>query len=162
MDYINAKKSNNGFSPFLLIWVFCAIAFTVNLLISEVFEIDLSLLIFISFIIIVPSLYFLDIFLWQAIGKEIISIQDKELIIIKKNRILPRKKRIRFKKIEEIYLWKPKGFFKDIYLMLAFWDLDKQGSICIKYDDGCKYYVGRNLNEVEAEELLEMIKYEIG
>jgi len=112
---------------------------------------------------ILPILYFLDIFLWHIIGKEIIYTQDGKLIIKKTNRILPRKKKIRFNKIEDVYFWKTKGFFKDIYSsMSAFWDWDKQGAICIEYDNGCKYYVGRNLDEVEANELLEFIKSEIG
>jgi hypothetical protein len=45
--------------------------------------------------------------------------------------------------------------------MSAFWDWDKQGTICIKYDNGCKYYIGRNLNETEAEDLLRLLKSEI-
>ncbi|MGI6292621.1 MAG: hypothetical protein ACOXZH_09430 [Bacteroidales bacterium] len=159
MEYINTKKSNNGFSPFLLIWVVFAIVFLVKVFIFAGFNFALLLLLV---FLTIPILYFLDIFLWHIIGKEIIYTQDKKLIIKKVNRIRPRKKKIRFEKIEDIYLLREKEFLKNIYSsMSAFWDWDKQGTICIKYDNGCKYYIGRNLNETEAEDLLRLLKSEI-
>jgi len=161
MNYINTKKPENGFSPFLLLWVIVAIIMVVMVISQENFKEILPL--FVSFIIILifPAIYFLDIFLWQVIGKEIINTKDRKLIIKKTNRVFPRKKRIRFEKIEDIYLWEPKGLLGDIALMFAFWDLDKQGTICVKYDKGCKYYAGRNLNKKEAEIFLNLLKSEI-
>jgi len=109
-------------------------------------------------------LYFLDIFLWLNIGKEIICTQDEKLIIKKVNRIFPRKKKICLKKIEDIYFWESKGFFKERPILPSeTWDLEwkNQRTICIKYDNGCKYYIGRHLDKVEAEELLKMLKSEI-
>ena len=162
MEYINTKKSNNGSSPFLfflLIWVIFGIV--VFLLEGIWGENWVSAFVIYTLLLLLPSLYFLDIFLWHIIGKEIIYTQDKKLIIKKVNRIRPRRKKIRFEKIEDIYLWKQKGFSKTISLMSAFWDWDKQGTICIKYDNGCKYYIGRNLNEAEAEDLLRLLKSEI-
>ena len=107
MEYINTKKSNNGFSPFLLIWVVFAIVFLVKFFIFAGFNFALLLLLV---FLTIPILYFLDIFLWHIIGKEIIYTQDKKLIIKKVNRIRPRKKKIRFEKIEDIYLLREKEF----------------------------------------------------
>jgi len=161
MEYINAKKSNSSFSPFLLILVLFAIVMVIIVIING-FEFNLSVLIFFAFIFVPPILFFLDIFLWHVVGKEIIYTQDEKLIIKKVNRVRPRKKKIRFDKIEDIYLWETKGFLNDTYsLMSAFWDWNKQGKICIKYDNGNKYYIGRNLNETEAERLLKTLKSEL-
>jgi hypothetical protein len=161
MEYINTKKSHSGFSPFLLIWVFLSVILVV-MIILDAFEFNFSVLLFFAIIFVPPILFFLDIFLWHVIGKEIIYTQDEKIIIKKINRIRPRKKIIQFKKIEDIYLWKEKGFLNDTYSqMSAFWDWDKQGTICIKYDNGCKYYIGRNLNDAEAKELMELLKSEI-
>jgi hypothetical protein len=159
MEYVNTKKSDNGFSPFLLIWVICGIVmFFLEGIWGGNWASAFAIYILLFFL---PSLFFLDIFLWHTIGKEIIYTQDKKIIIKKVNRVRPRRKKIQFEKIEDIYLWKPKGFSKDISLMSAFWDWDKQGTLCIEYDNGCKYYIGRNLNNQEAEELLNLLKSEI-
>lgn len=159
MEYINTKKSNNGFSLFLLIWViFGIVMFLLEGIWGEnwVFAFAIYILLF-----LLSSLFFLDIFLWHTIGKEIIYTQDKKIIIKKVNRVRPRRKKIQFEKIEDIYLWKQKGFSEAISLMSAFWDWDKQGTLCIEYDNGCRYYIGRNLNEAEAEDLLRLLKSEI-
>jgi hypothetical protein len=157
MEYVNTKKFNSGFTPFLLIGVLFPIVMAIMIIIDG-FDFSLYVLLFISLIFIFPVLFFLDIFLWRTIGKEIIYTQGDKLIIKKVNRVRPRKKTIQFKKIEDIYLWEKNDTYS---LMSAFWDWDKQGKICVQYDDGNKYYAGRNLNDIEAEGILNMLKSEI-
>jgi hypothetical protein len=109
------------------------------------------------FVFILPFLFSLDIFLWHNIGKEIIYTKDEKLIIKATNRIFPVKKKIRFEKIEDMYLWESKGFVKNILEI----NKGRDGKVCIKYNNGRTFRVGRNLNEIEAEELLAMLKSEI-
>ena len=157
MEFINTNRSENNASPFLLIWVLCIITFLIIVIVTGLFFLLFFLVFFMPF-----ALFFLDIFLWHNIGKEIIYTQDKKLIIKKIKRVFPRKKKIRFEKIEDMYLWKERGFFKETFSDgLAFWDFDKQGSICIEYDNGCKYYIGRYLDETTAKKILEVLKSEI-
>jgi len=111
----------------------------------------------VAFLYILPFLFSLDIFLWHSIGKEIIYTRDKKLIIKGRNRVFPVKKKIRLEKIEALYLWKSKGFFKSILRRYG-----KQGMVCIKYNNGRIFRIGRYLNEMEASELLTMLKSEIG
>lgn len=160
MKYINLKKSHSGLSPFLLIFVILGFIF---FFLEGIWGEDWIMAFFIYFsLLFLPSLFFFDIFLWHVIGKEIIYTQNKTLIIKKVNRIRPRKKKIRFEKIENISLWEEKGLLRDIASLLsAFWDWDKQGKIRITYDNGCSYYIGRNLTQKEAAELVKMLKSEI-
>lgn len=160
MYYINKKLSDETFSAFLLIWIIFAIfVFVMGI---KLFTFSFSVLLFFSIIFIPSILLFLDVYLWQNFGKEIIYTEDKKIIVKKVNRVFPRKKKIRFTKIEDIYIWESKGFLsKDIDRMTALWGWYKQGRICIKYSKGCEYYIGKNLNTSEAEKLLEMVKSEI-
>ena len=161
MNYINTNRSGNNSSPFALIWVVFVIGFIV---ITGIYGDSIGFMLFFIALTIFPILFALDIFLWCNIGKEIIYTQNEILIIKKTNRIFPRKKKIRFKNIEDIYLWESKGFFNELF-RFPFEPLDlddkKLRTICVKYDNGCKYYIGRHLDKAEAEELLKMLKLEI-
>jgi len=157
MEYINTKRSHSLNSIYSLLFLVFVIVIAVYLTVSLEVEALFGLII----LFILPFLFSLDIFLWHSIGKEIIYTQDKKLIIKGKNRVFPIKKKICFEKIEDIYLWESKGFFKDIFLRRVPFYKGSQGKITIKYDNGCEYHIGRYLNEVEAEELLKILKSEI-
>jgi hypothetical protein len=61
---------------------------------------------------------------------------------------------IRFDQIKDIYLWNQKVWYIDLCRLLSFWDISRQGAICVKYKRR-KYYFDGWLSEEAAQELLD-------
>ena len=155
MQIINTRHSEDGtaIATFLAAIVFIPLAI-ILIIINGWFVIPFM---FLGFIL--PSLFFLDISLWHFWGKEIISITENELEIRKIGRIFKKKKKIKLHQIRELYLYQNNDWY--IHSCLAFWDISRQGTLCIKYKKRRKYYIGVNMPTWEANELREKLMQEI-
>jgi hypothetical protein len=160
MEYINTKKSHNGFAGLLLIWIIILLIIMIFTITTAELPFSISTIIFVTVIFLLPATLCMDIVLWNITSKEIISTNKNRLKIRKTNRIFCKKKIIRFDQIKDIYLWNQKVWYIDLCMHLSFWDISRQGAICVKYK--CrKYYFGRLLSEEEAQELLYKITQEM-
>jgi len=151
MKFINTRHLNDGFSA--LICAIISIFATILIVTSAAILYPFAIFFFLS------SLFFTDIFIWHFWGKEIISINETELEIKKVGRLFKRKKKIQLHQIKDIYLWQKK--VRDIHIYLALWDISWQGTLCVKYEDNKKYYIGMNMSDWEADELREELMQEI-
>jgi len=159
MKFTNTRRSYDGDGLFLLIFAIGQIFVTIVAIIRADKD-DYSFVIPLMFLgFILPSLHFIDIFLWHFFGKEIISINETELEIRKVGRLFKKKKKIKLNQIKDIYLWQKK--IKDIHIAFSFWDISWQGTLCVKYKNNKKYYIGVNMPNWEAEELREELMREI-
>jgi hypothetical protein len=164
MKIINAKHSYSGWALLLLLWVIVAITMIIVIIVTSDNYIDWEFLFgftipIVFFIFILPSIFFVDIFSWHFFGEEIIYINKTELEIRKVGRLFKRKKNIKLNQIKDIYLWQKK--IRDIHILLAFWDISKQGGVCIKYKGDRKYYIGVNMSNIEAEVLRQDLVHEL-
>ncbi len=159
MEFINKNKSDNDFAGFLLLWVVFALFVGITILVTE--GVSGFTIIILLFFILIPSLLFIDIFLWRTFGREIILTKDKILEVRKEGRLFARKKQIPFYQINKIYYWKNKSTIFDLSDSLAFWGISKQGTLCVEYNKQEKYYIGKNLSKEESLLLLEKILTEI-
>jgi hypothetical protein len=162
MKYINTKTkiSDIGLVGFSLIWVIVAITLMIFTIVSGGFSWCISEILFVVVVFLLPATFVMDIFLWNAIGKEIIFTYNKQLKIRKTNRIFHKTKIIRFDQIKDIYLWNQKVWYSFLYNDLSFWDISRQGAICVRYNRR-KYYFGRCLTKEEAQNLLDLLFQEM-
>jgi len=153
MKYVNTRRSYDGGAIFHLVLAILFI-FAVIFIITTAAILYPFAIIFFLF-----SLLFIDIFLWHFLGKEIIYINETELEIRKVGRIFRKKKKIELYQIKDIYLWQEK--VRDIHLTFSYWDISRQGTLCVKYKHKEKYYIGMNMSDWEANELREELMQEI-
>jgi hypothetical protein len=161
MKIINNKSSETTLPMFLLL----GILFLIIMIVREIIiDKNIDILIYTSPFLLV-SIYFLDIFSWHYFGKEIITISDNKLIIQKRKRIFMKKKVILLSRVQDISVWNKNVWNIDILRMYAFWDWTCQGPVCITYGSGkyClrKYYCGKNLTEIEGQNLVTHIKEDV-
>jgi len=157
MTIINKRRSYSGLAFFYLLFSLCEIILSLLIIFSSRGYVisDIPKIILIFILLNIPAFFFIDIFLWHFLGKEIIIIKEKELVIVKAGRLLRRKRRIKPFQVKDIYFWQKNISY--IHKSFAFWDLKWQGALCIKYNKCRKYYMGVNMNKREADELLETL-----
>ena len=162
MTFTNTRRSYNGMAIFALLWAVAAIYLIIQIVVTDDMD-DIPLILFVLtltfFTLILPSLFAIDIFLWHFFGNEIISTNETELEIRKVGRLFKKKKKIKLNQIKDIYLWQKK--VKHIHSAFSFWGISWQGTLCVKYKNNKKYYIGVNMPNWEAEELREELLQEI-
>ena len=159
MKFINAKRSYDGWAIFALLGAIGAITATTVAIITTESEYYSFVIPFMFFVFFLPSLYFIDIFLWHFFGEEIITVNETELEIRKTGRLFKKKKKIKLYQIRDIYLWQKK--IRDIHIAFSFWDISWQGTLCIKYKRNKKYYIGMNMTDWEASALRDELMQDI-
>ncbi|HOF15622.1 MAG TPA: hypothetical protein PLF32_02275 [Bacteroidales bacterium] len=124
---------------FIFIWTYAAIM-------EIIFDKKISDFLIVSVVLILVSLFVLDLILWQIKGYEFIEMNEKTLTIRKKGKIFNIPEKINLTQINDIHLENYKATFFTLFFKIM--DIEG-GKICIDSSDG-RIYMGQSLTDKEA------------